>query len=171
MVDEESPSTNNSDDSNPKIDFEDKELEKMHKLMHDRDEIFKNMSEYEQKLIKGIMRGFANTLILWLISQKRQHGYEIMTKLHESSPYESKMPSASKIYPVLHDLERNELIKGSWEHRGKRKIKYYEITKNGEETISRFKIMAQFARKNKSSIWVEFMKDMFTEKDDKELNL
>ncbi|MBI5679484.1 MAG: PadR family transcriptional regulator [Methanobacterium sp.] len=129
------------------------------------------MSEYEQKLMKGVMRGFANTLILWLISKKRQHGYEIMTKLHESSPYESKMPSASKIYPVLHDLEKNKLIKGSWEHHGKRKVKYYEITQEGEETISRFKVMAQFAQKNKSSMWVEFMRDMFTEKGDKELNL
>ena len=100
----------------------------------------------KKNLMKGLMRGFANTMILWLVSQKRQHGYEIMTKLHKSTPYENKMPSASKIYPVLHDLEKNGLIKGSWEHQGKRKVKYYEITDEGKETLSRFRIMAKFAR-------------------------
>ena len=116
MRDEEAPLTNNSDESDPKNGFEDDELQKIHELMKERDEIFENMSKYEKKLMKGLMRGFANTMILWLISQKRQHGYEIMTKLHESTPYDNKMPSASKIYPVLHDLEKNGLINGTWEH-------------------------------------------------------
>lgn len=165
MDDEETPLTNNSNESDSKNDLEDDKLEKMHELMKERDEIFKSMSKYEKKLMKGLMRGFANSMILWLISQKRQHGYEIMTKLHESTPYENKMPSASKIYPVLHDLEKNGLIKGSWEHQGKRKVKYYEITNNGEETLSRFRKMAQFARKNKSSFWLEFIKDMIIDKD------
>jgi DNA-binding PadR family transcriptional regulator len=165
MDDEEAPLTNDSNESDSKNDLEDDKLEKMHELMKERDEIFKSMSKYEKKLMKGLMRGFANSMILWLISQKRQHGYEIMTKLHESTPYENKMPSASKIYPVLHDLEKNGLIKGSWEHQGKRKVKYYEITNNGEETLSRFRKMTQFARKNKSSLWLEFIKDMIIDKD------
>ena len=88
-----------------------------------------------------------------------------MTKLHESTPYENKMPSASKIYPVLHDLEKNGLTKGSWEYQGKRKVKYYEITDEGKETLSRFRIMAKFARMAKSNLWLEFMKDMILDKD------
>jgi DNA-binding PadR family transcriptional regulator len=165
MDDEEAPLKNNSNDSTSKSKFSQKELEEMHESMEKSQEIFKKMSKYEKKLMKGIMRGFGNTMILWLISKKRQHGYEIMTKLHESSPYESKMPSASKIYPVLHDLEKHGLIEGSWEYQGKRKVKYYEITEEGKETLSRFRKMAQYARKHKSSIWLEFMRDMAVERD------
>jgi DNA-binding PadR family transcriptional regulator len=105
--------------------------------MEEEVKIFKSLSKYEKKLIKGLMRSFSNILILWLISKKRMHGYEIMTELNNSNPYENKMPSASKIYPVLHDLENNGLIKGSWEHQGKRKVKHYVITDEGKDfTIS-----------------------------------
>lgn len=147
-------------------DFDEDYPDKTHNAMKEHEELFKSMSIYEKKLMKGLMRGFANSMILWLISQKRQHGYEIMTKLHESSPYEDKMPSASKIYPVLHDLEEHGLINGSWEHQGKRKVKYYEITAEGKETLSRFKKMGRFAKKNKSSLWLEFIKDMIMDKEE-----
>jgi PadR family transcriptional regulator PadR len=163
MDDDKAPPANNSDESS----LMDLDEEKKMKCMKKRQKIFNKMSEYEKKLMRGLMRGFGNTMILWLISKKRQHGYEIMTKLHESTaPYNTKMPSASKIYPVLHDLEKNELIKGSWEYHGKRKVKYYEITKEGEEALSRFKEIAKFAKKNKSSLWLEFFRDMMAVEDE-----
>jgi PadR family transcriptional regulator len=137
---------------------------KMQEIQKERTNTFNSMSKYEKKLMRGLMRGFGNSMILWLISQKRQHGYEIMTLLQESSPYDNKMPSASKIYPVLHDLEKNGLIKGTWEHQGKRKIKYYKITEEGQETLSRFRKMAKFAKENRSGLWINFMRDMLMEK-------
>lgn len=151
----------------PFKDESNEKLENMRKMMKENQKIFKSMSKYEKKLMRGLMRGFGNTMILWLISQNRQHGYEIMTKLHDSSPYDNKMPSASKIYPVLHDLEKNGLIEGSWEHQGKRKVKYYEITKEGQETLSRFREMTQIAKENKSSLWLKFIRDMIGDKEDK----
>ena len=131
-------------------------------IMKERQKFIMNMSKYEKKLMRGLMRGFGNTMILWLISQKRHHGYDIMTILHESSPLDNKMPSASKIYPVLHDLENHGLIEGTWEYQGKKKIKYYEITEEGQKTLSRFKEMAHFAKENQSSLWLDFMRDMLT---------
>lgn len=148
---------NYSDKFKEESNGEDKELEEIHEIMEGRDKLFKSMSKYEIKLIKGLIRGFGNTMILWLISKKRQHGYEIMTKLHESFPYGNKMPSASTIYPVLHDLEKNGLIKGSWEHHGKRKVKYYEITNEGKKVLFRLKKFAQHAKKSHSSLWIELM--------------
>ncbi|WP_414470040.1 PadR family transcriptional regulator [Methanobacterium sp. ACI-7] len=163
MGDKEAPFKDSSDNSSFKKDLEDNELEKVKAEVQERKRIFEEMSKYEQKLIKGLMRGFGNTMILWLISKERQHGYEIMTRLHESAPInEDKMPSASKIYPVLHDLEKHGLIKGSWEHQGKRKVKYYEITEEGEKTLSRFRELAKLARENHSSLWVDFVKDMIS---------
>ncbi len=165
---ENAPFPDESDDSD---EYNEEKLKKMQEILKERNRTIENLSNYEKKLMKGLMRGFGNTMILWLISQKKQHGYEIMTKLHNSSPLDSKMPSASKIYPVLHDLEKHNLIKGSWGHQGKRKIKYYEITEDGQKTLSTFRNLAQFAMKNKSSLWLEFMKDMLMDEADKELNL
>lgn len=129
--------------------------------MEEEAKIFNSMSAYEKKLIKGLMGGFSNILILWLISKKRLHGYEIMTKFHESTAsFNSKMPSASKVYPVLHDLEKNGLIEGSWEHQGKRKAKYYVITDEGKNIILSFKKLAKHVKNDHASLWTEFSEDM-----------
>jgi len=161
---ENAPFSDESDDSD---EYNEEKLKNMEKLLKERNKTIKNMSKYEKKLMKGLMRGFGNTMILWLISQKKQHGYEIMTKLHDSSLTDTKMPSASKIYPVLHDLEKHGLIKGSWGHQGKRKIKYYEMTEEGHETLSTFRKIAQLTKNNHSSIWLDFMKDMLMDEEDK----
>ncbi|MGB9978626.1 PadR family transcriptional regulator [Methanobacterium sp.] len=164
MDDDGTPVADNSNESNPENDLDE---ERKIKCMKERQKLFNSMSKYEKKLMKGLMKGFGNTMILWLISKKRMHGYEIMTKLHESTaPYNTKMPSASKIYPVLHDLEKNNMIEGSWEHHGKRKVKYYKITAEGEEALSRFKEIARIAKKNKSSLWLEFFRDMIAVEDE-----
>ena len=124
--------------------------------MEEEVKIFKSLSKYEKKLIKGLMRSFSNILILWLINKKRMHGYEIMTELNNSNPYENKMPSASKIYPVLHDLENNGLIKGSWEHQGKRKVKHYVITDEGKDFILSFKKLTEHVKNDHANLWTEF---------------
>jgi len=128
--------------------------------MEEEVQIFKSLSAYERKLIKGLMKGFSNILILWLINKKRMHGYEIMTELNNSNPYENKMPSTSKIYPVLHDLEKNGLIEGSWEHQGKRKVKYYVITEEGKNFILSFKRLAEHAKNDHANLWTEFQEYM-----------
>ncbi|HTX61642.1 MAG TPA: PadR family transcriptional regulator [Methanobacterium sp.] len=121
----------------------------------------KNIPRHERKMIRGFMRGFGKIIILWLISKKRQHGYEIMTQLHEASP-SNKMPSTSMIYPVLHKLEKKGLIKGSWEHHGKRKVKYYEITPEGEESLERIrKLVSRGQDLGRTNLYQEFMEDMF----------
>jgi DNA-binding PadR family transcriptional regulator len=122
----------------------------------------KDLPIYDRKLMRGVMRGFSKVMMLWLISKKRQHGYEIMTQIHESVSYDTKMPSASMIYPVLHYLEKKGMICGTWEHQGKRKVKYYEITTEGEESLDRIRKLAVCGQEYDSNhIWDEFMEDMF----------
>lgn len=125
---------------------------------------FKNMKHHERKMIRGFMRGFGKTIILWLISKKRQHGYEIMTQLHDASPFKKKMPSTSMIYPVLHGLEKKGMIKGTWEHHGKRKVKYYEITQEGEDSLNRIRKLVSSHEIDESNVYREFMEDMFSMK-------
>ena len=122
-------------------------------------DLSKYLKEYDIKLLRS-MKGFGKTMILWLISKDRIHGYELMTKMNEISPSaEETVRGPSKIYPVLHDLEEAGLIKGTWGAQGKRKIKYYEITNEGIQTLHRIRTVF---RCHKTQILEEFWRDMFS---------
>ena len=130
------------------------------KAKFDCDNMLKHLKEYDLKLLRS-MKGFGKTMILWLISKDRTHGYELMTKMNGISPSaEENVSGPSKIYPVLHDLEEAGLIEGTWEAQGKRKIKYYEITDEGIQTLGRIKTVFSCHRKTK--ILEEFWRDMFS---------
>ncbi|HEX7468289.1 MAG TPA: PadR family transcriptional regulator, partial [Methanobacterium sp.] len=45
----------------------------------------KYLKEYDMKLLRS-MKGFGKTMILWLISKDKIHGYELMNKMNELSP-------------------------------------------------------------------------------------
>jgi DNA-binding PadR family transcriptional regulator len=126
------------------------------------------LQKYDRKLIRGLMRGFGTTMILWMISKERQHGYEIMSKLSEmyfDIQTKKKMPSPSIIYPVLHELEQKGLIMGEWDSHGKRKVKYYEITEEGNATLIRIK---NIFRKHTHQLIDDFWADMFFRKQKEE---
>ncbi len=137
------------------------EHKKTHEAYHEQKKLFKSLPKYDRKLLKGIMKGPGKIMILWLISKGRVHGYEIMTQLQGDSPAGDKLktPSPSKIYPILHDLEKNGLIEGTWEYHGKRKLKYYEINAEGINTLSRIRNLNKC--RGKTKLLEEFMKDMF----------
>ena len=154
------PETNEESPENNSESHEYKNRVGYHKAIENH-EVFKNLNKFDRKLVKGVMRGSGPIIMLWLISKKGLHGYEIMTLLHESSPFfdKVKMPSASLIYPKLHKLEKKGLIKGSWEHHGKRKVKYYEITPEGMETLNRIR---NFFKNRGNNLYEEFLEEMMS---------
>jgi len=146
---------------------EDTEIKKQEiiddKSKFDCDNMVKHLKEYDLKLLRS-MKGSGKTMILWLISKDRTHGYELMTKMNDISPSaEETVSGPSKIYPVLHDLEEAGLIEGTWEAQGKRKIKYYEITDEGIQTLARIKSV--FSCHRKTQILEEFWRDMFSKEE------
>jgi PadR family transcriptional regulator, regulatory protein PadR len=125
--------------------------------------LYKGLKEYDIKLLRS-MKGFGKTMILWLISKKRSHGYELMSKINDISPSaEETVRGPSKIYPVLHDLEEEGLIQGAWELHGKRKVKYYKVTDEGIQTLERIK---KVFRCHKTQILEEFWRDMFSKNEE-----
>ena len=151
---------------------EDTEIKKQEiiddKSKFDCDNMVKHLKEYDLKLLRS-MKGFGKTMILWLISKDRIHGYELMTKMNDISPTsEETVRGPSKIYPVLHDLEEAGLIEGTWDAQGKRKIKYYEITNEGIQTLNRIRTVF---RCHSSQILEEFWRDMFSKKEEEEVPL
>ena len=125
-------------------------------------ELSKHLKEYDIKLLRS-MKGFGKTMILWLIQKERSHGYELMNKMNKISPSgdEKLKGGPGKIYPMLHDLENAGLIQGTWEAQGKRKVKYYEITKEGTQTLTR---ISRVFRCHNTPLLEEFWRDMFSKK-------
>lgn len=109
----------------------------------DIDDILKE-GDFDKTLLSGFMKGFLKIIVLWIITKERIHGYEIIKKMkvkhEELEEINFRGPGPNKIYPILHELEKKELIMGDWELQGKRKLKYYESTEKGRNTIDIIRI-------------------------------
>jgi DNA-binding PadR family transcriptional regulator len=118
--------------------------------------------DFDKALLSNYIRGFLKIMILWIITKERIHGYDIIKKMKEgkeSKNFDFESPGANKIYPILHELEEKELIVGDWELQGKRKIKFYEATEKGKNTIE---IVRKRPHSNLPPIVKEFWNDVMT---------
>ena len=80
---------------------------------------------------KELLKGTTPTLVLQLLSRKKMYGYEIIQEcaVLSNGLFEFK---EGTLYPLLHALEAKNLVTSEWlEAQGKRKRKYYVITKSG----------------------------------------
>jgi len=76
------------------------------------------------------------SLILGVLSAGKKHGYQIALEVEERSDGFFKFNHGT-LYPILHKLEKDGLIKGTWKQEGpKRKRKYYTLTAKGKRTLS-----------------------------------
>ena len=82
--------------------------------------------------VSNLSKNCNEALILAILSEEKKHGYQIALEIEERSGGIFKFNHGT-LYPILHKLEKDGLIKGLWKNEGlKRKRKYYSITKNGE---------------------------------------
>ena len=88
---------------------------------------------FEKKMGKAKFAVF----LLWMISKKEQHGYEIIQTMQEDRAIPSC--AASKIYPILRELHRKGLIKQKEVLQGKRAKKLYTITAKGKQVLQKAK--------------------------------
>jgi DNA-binding PadR family transcriptional regulator len=95
---------------------------------------------YEKRMAKEKFSLF----LLWMISKKEQHGYEIIKTIRE----DPVMPNcaASKIYPILKELTKKGLISQKKAMQGKRVRKVYYITNEGKEMLKKAK---EYIRKSR----------------------
>lgn len=93
----------------------------------------------EQKINSDLIRGHIDTIILNILREGDNYGYEIMKAVSTKSDneYELKEPS---LYTSLKRLEKQGHIKSYWgnESQGGRR-KYYHITKSGVAAYERAK--------------------------------
>jgi DNA-binding PadR family transcriptional regulator len=82
----------------------------------------------------AFLRSLEKPVILWLLSQKPRHGYELILEFKKLTGRKLK---PSIVYPFLHRLEREGFAVSKWIEKGKRKIKCYSLTSRGENLLKR----------------------------------
>jgi PadR family transcriptional regulator, regulatory protein PadR len=97
--------------------------------------------------ISTLSKNCNEALILSTLSEGRKHGYQIALEIEQKSSGAFKFNHGT-LYPILHRLEKDKLIKGTWKQEGpKRQRKYYSLTAAGKKYA-----------KNQISQWNDFFK-------------
>jgi PadR family transcriptional regulator PadR len=83
--------------------------------------------------IPNLTKNCNEALILAILFNQKKHGYQIALEIEEKSEGLFKFNHGT-LYPILHKLEKESLIKGTWKQEGpKRKRKYYTLTAKGRK--------------------------------------
>lgn len=81
--------------------------------------------------IQNLTKNCNEALILSSLQNEKKHGYELALDIEKKSDGLFKFNHGT-LYPILHKLEKDGLINGTWKQEGpKRKRKYYSITSKG----------------------------------------
>ncbi|MCD6446472.1 PadR family transcriptional regulator [Candidatus Bathyarchaeota archaeon] len=107
----------------------------------------------ERDIIKCTIRGLNRVVILWLISRNPMSGYHVIKELERLTGHKFH---SGVVYPLLYEMEENNLITGKWSQKGRRKIKYYQLTKKGLKLLNFIKEFFKMPIK-------EILEDLITE--------
>lgn len=81
---------------------------------------------------QNLSRGLNEALLLASLADGPRHGYQIALEIEEKSGGAFRFRHGT-LYPILHKLEKDGLIKGSWSEEGPRgKRKAYALTRKGK---------------------------------------
>ncbi len=112
----------------------------------------KDLDKVHTKMIKSLFEVY----ILWSLSKKKMHGYELMKEMTHGQVMHVKMSSAT-MYPVLTSLTKKGLLGYKEESTGKRKRKVYYTTLKGKAYILMAKKMF-FQRGLRKKFFEEMLK-------------
>ena len=90
-------------------------------------------SKYEVELVKGNI----DCLLLFLIKEEgHEYGYQLIKEVKKRSEGYFQF-NEGRVYPALHRLENEGLVKGKWvKLQNGQERRYYRITKKGMEALS-----------------------------------
>ncbi|HTF87596.1 MAG TPA: helix-turn-helix transcriptional regulator [Planctomycetota bacterium] len=75
-----------------------------------------------------------NALILAVLGRGPAHGYAILTSLRDTSDGVFDLPEGT-LYPILHRLEGQGLLRAKWQSVGGRERKVYSLTKAAHAAV------------------------------------
>lgn len=118
----------------------------------------------KDKIVQHTVNGISRFLILWVIMENGPiHGYGLLKLLNKF--FENlidvgslRKSSPSRVYPILKDMEKNNLIRGEEFVQDNKKVIYYEITDAGRFLVHYIRDSYQIIRKTgQGSLFVEFL--------------
>ena len=86
------------------------------------------------KLSSELLRGSLDLMVLSALSEGPQYGYSIQKRLADASNHAVQL-QAGTLYPLLHRLESDKLIRSRWERSTGRPRKWYDLTAAGNRRL------------------------------------
>ena len=83
-----------------------------------------------------LLRGSLDLMVLGVLAEEAKYGYALQQSLRAASGGRID-PKAGTLYPLLHRLEDQGLIRATWESGTGRRRKWYELTAAGRKRLAR----------------------------------
>lgn len=104
-------------------------------------------------LSKDLVAASAKPLILAILSESDNYGYNIIQRIRELSEGEMEWKDGM-LYPVLHRMEDQGLIRSAWRvTESGRKRNYYAITPTGKKSLEAEKEQWMRVHKTLKKVW------------------
>jgi PadR family transcriptional regulator PadR len=88
------------------------------------------------RLFRELRRGSTKVLILSQLNRESMYGYQILKAIREGSESYFDISEGS-LYPALHSLEKEGLVRGDWKEVDGRPRRYYSLTTKGKAFLHR----------------------------------
>ncbi len=93
------------------------------------------MAKKTDKFESDLLRGSLDLMVLAILDQEDQYGYLIQKQIREATEGKVTM-GAGTMYPLLHRLEGDKLIRSRWDDSSGRKRKWYSLTAAGKKRLA-----------------------------------
>jgi PadR family transcriptional regulator, regulatory protein PadR len=80
------------------------------------------------------LKGHLDMLVLAALACGPAHGYAVIEELRRRSSERFDLPEGT-VYPVLHRLEGEGLLRSRWSTEGGRRRRVYSLTRRGERAL------------------------------------
>jgi DNA-binding PadR family transcriptional regulator len=85
-------------------------------------------------MIGEALKGHLDLLLLVVLEKGPAHGYAVIESLRERSGGLFDLPEGT-IYPALHRLEDQGLLRSRWQEDSARRKRIYQLTPKGEQAL------------------------------------
>jgi PadR family transcriptional regulator, regulatory protein PadR len=87
-------------------------------------------------VIGEALKGHLDLLLLAILAEEPAHGYAVIESLRSRSGGTFALPEGT-IYPALHRLERQGLLRSSWSEDSARRKRIYQLTPKGQQSLAK----------------------------------
>ncbi|MBW3597655.1 MAG: helix-turn-helix transcriptional regulator [Planctomycetes bacterium] len=85
---------------------------------------------------RELLRGSLDLMVLSVLAEEPRYGYLVQKRLREAGGGGLQI-QAGTLYPLLHRLEADRLIRSRWDDSTGRRRKWYELTAKGRRQLEK----------------------------------